>query len=78
MDSKKLERERKDGYEMGIDFHSEENRNTYTTRKADNSWNNIITRLVNIGDISNALDVGCGGRIYTFHSNTILYTMQFQ
>lgn len=31
---------------MGINFHSKKVRNTYTTRKADNSWINIITNLV--------------------------------
>src|SRR5699024_9804629 len=50
---------------MGINFHSEKARNTYTTRKADKSWIEIITNLVPIEDISNALDVGCGGGIYS-------------
>lgn len=50
---------------MGIDFHSEKARNAYTTRKADNSWIDVITNLVAIEDISNALDIGCGGGIYS-------------
>lgn len=50
---------------MGIDFHSEKARTTYTTRKADNSWINIITNLVTVENISNALDIGCGGGIYS-------------
>ena len=50
---------------MGINFHSEKARNTYTTRKADKSWIEIITNLVPIEDISNALDIGCGGGIYS-------------
>lgn len=49
---------------MVIDFHSKRNRNTYTTRKADSSWVEIMSDLVSIGNISHALDVGCGGGIY--------------
>lgn len=54
-----------EGYKVGIDFHSNKNRNTYTTRKADKSWMEVINDLVSIGDISNALDIGCGGGIYS-------------
>ncbi|MGE7602523.1 class I SAM-dependent methyltransferase [Peribacillus sp. NPDC097675] len=50
---------------MGIDFHNEKNRNSYTTRNADNSWSNAIKDLVPIENISNALDIGCGGGIYS-------------
>jgi ubiquinone/menaquinone biosynthesis C-methylase UbiE len=50
---------------MGIDFHSNRNRNTYTTRKADNSWMEIINELVPVDNIFNALDIGCGGGIYS-------------
>lgn len=50
---------------MGIDFHSKKNGITYTTRKADNSWIKAINDLVPIENISKALDIGCGGGIYS-------------
>lgn len=50
---------------MGIDFHKDENRKTYATRKADKSWMDAIKELVPIQQISNALDIGCGGGIYS-------------
>ncbi|GIP64578.1 SAM-dependent methyltransferase [Virgibacillus pantothenticus] len=50
---------------MGIDFHNKGNRDTYTTRRADDSWTEVINNLVPIENISNALDVGCGGGIYS-------------
>ncbi|WP_112180477.1 class I SAM-dependent methyltransferase [Paraliobacillus zengyii] len=50
---------------MGIDFHSKKNRITYTTRNADNSWIEVMKGLLPIEKISNALDIGCGGGIYS-------------
>ncbi|SDJ16368.1 class I SAM-dependent methyltransferase [Salimicrobium halophilum] len=50
---------------MGIDFHSNKNRFTYTTRTADPSWKKKIAQLVPIGNVSMAADIGCGGGIYT-------------
>ncbi|MGG3468776.1 methyltransferase domain-containing protein [Neobacillus pocheonensis] len=50
---------------MGIDFHSQENRVTYTTRTANHSWINAIKDLVPIENISKAVDIGCGGGIYS-------------
>ncbi|MFJ7661073.1 class I SAM-dependent methyltransferase [Lysinibacillus sp. NPDC097162] len=50
---------------MGIDFHNEKNRNTYSTRKADDSWVKVIKDLVQFDNISKALDIGCGGGIYS-------------
>ncbi len=50
---------------MGINFHSSKNRITYTTRKADVSWVGVIKKLVPLKDISTALDIGCGGGIYS-------------
>ena len=50
---------------MGINFHSEKARHTYTTRKADKSWIDIMSNLVTIEDVSNAVDIGCGGGIYS-------------
>lgn len=50
---------------MGINFHNNESRKAYTTREADISWRQTISELVQIENISNALDVGCGGGIYS-------------
>ncbi len=50
---------------MGIDFHSKKNQITYTTRKADQSWVETLTNLVAIDKISKAIDIGCGGGIYS-------------
>ncbi|WP_053218334.1 class I SAM-dependent methyltransferase [Virgibacillus senegalensis] len=50
---------------MGIDFHDRKNRNSYTTRHADDAWIKTIDRLVPIERISLALDIGCGGGIYS-------------
>lgn len=50
---------------MGINFHNEENRKTYTTRIADDSWKNVIKELVPIENIYKAIDIGCGGGIYS-------------
>lgn len=50
---------------MGIDFHHEKNRNTYSTRKVDETWVQAINDLVEFDNISQALDIGCGGGIYS-------------
>lgn len=50
---------------MGIDFHNKINRHTYSTRKADDSWVKAIKELVQLDNISKALDIGCGGGIYS-------------
>ncbi|WP_204437931.1 methyltransferase domain-containing protein [Amphibacillus cookii] len=50
---------------MGIDFHSKDNSKTYTTRLADISWIREVKQLLPIGNVSRALDIGCGGGIYT-------------
>ncbi|MFG6117611.1 class I SAM-dependent methyltransferase [Halobacillus sp. MO56] len=50
---------------MGIDFHSNKNRFTYTTRTADSSWKKTITQLVPVENVSKAVDIGCGGGIYS-------------
>ncbi|MGE7023438.1 class I SAM-dependent methyltransferase [Solibacillus cecembensis] len=50
---------------MGIDFHSNKSSRTYTTRNADKSWVKAINNLVPIGNIPKALDIGCGGGIYS-------------
>ncbi|MFC7686543.1 class I SAM-dependent methyltransferase [Ureibacillus sp. GCM10028918] len=50
---------------MGINFHSEENKKSYTTRIADSSWREAIKDHVPLETIFNALDIGCGGGIYS-------------
>ncbi|MFG6115558.1 class I SAM-dependent methyltransferase [Halobacillus sp. MO56] len=50
---------------MGIDFHSKKNRFTYTTRTADSSWKKTIKQLVPFENVSKAVDIGCGGGIYS-------------
>ncbi|RFA34219.1 SAM-dependent methyltransferase [Virgibacillus dokdonensis] len=50
---------------MGINFHNQRNRITYTTRRADNSWIRTINKLISIREISKAADIGCGGGIYS-------------
>jgi len=49
---------------MPINFHDEQNRQTYATRNADESWISLIKDTV---DVSNkrVADIGCGGGIYT-------------
>lgn len=55
----------KGGNNMGIDFHNKKNQTTYTTRNVDKSWMEEIQKLVPVNHISNAVDVGCGGGIYS-------------
>lgn len=50
---------------MRIDFHDEKYRNTYATRNADSSWVELMKTLTPIENISMALDIGCGGGIYS-------------
>ncbi|RXI96619.1 class I SAM-dependent methyltransferase [Anaerobacillus alkaliphilus] len=50
---------------MGIDFQDKRNRYTYSARGADRSWMQKIEQLVPIGNFKNAVDIGCGGGIYT-------------
>lgn len=37
----------------------------YTTRNADESWGAAIKNLVHVGEITKAVDIGCGGGIYS-------------
>ncbi|WP_068614592.1 class I SAM-dependent methyltransferase [Paenibacillus tuaregi] len=49
---------------MPINFHDEQNRQTYAARNADESW---ISQIKSTVDVSNKriADIGCGGGIYT-------------
>ncbi|MRG85913.1 class I SAM-dependent methyltransferase [Salinibacillus xinjiangensis] len=50
---------------MGIDFHNKNNQKSYTKRTADISWMETIKKIVPIAEIGEALDIGCGGGIYS-------------
>ena len=50
---------------MAIDFHDDKNRNSYTAREVDRAWTETITGHVPFEKIAKAVDVGCGGGIYT-------------
>lgn len=49
---------------MPINFHDEQNRQTYATRNADESWISLIKDTVDVSNKQIA-DIGCGGGIYT-------------
>ncbi|WP_370642335.1 hypothetical protein [Virgibacillus salidurans] len=46
---------------MTINFHNPDNKDSYSTRKADISWRDTIRKMVDMQDIHDAVDVGCGG-----------------
>ncbi|WP_413382685.1 class I SAM-dependent methyltransferase [Alkalihalobacillus sp. 1P02AB] len=50
---------------MGMNFHDQKNRSSYMTRKADQSWLKSFQQLVPITKVERAIDIGCGGGIYT-------------
>lgn len=49
---------------MAIDFHSKDNRSSYSSRYADVSWIEKINEICEVKGKS-VLDIGCGGGIYT-------------
>jgi len=49
---------------MSIDFHSQENKYTYGTRKANESWARAVEAAVDPRG-KRVVDVGCGGGIYS-------------
>ncbi|MEI4830412.1 class I SAM-dependent methyltransferase [Bacillus sp. FJAT-53711] len=49
---------------MPIDFHSPNNKYTYTNRQATDSWTFMIQNIVNVKE-KRVIDIGCGGGIYT-------------
>ncbi|MFD3262214.1 class I SAM-dependent methyltransferase [Paenibacillus lentus] len=49
---------------MPINFHDEQNRQTYATRNADESWKALIENTVDVTN-KRIADIGCGGGIYT-------------
>lgn len=48
---------------MPIDFHSQDNRFSYTARQADSSWRTAISEIVDVRS-KQVADIGCGGGIY--------------
>ncbi|MET3695891.1 ubiquinone/menaquinone biosynthesis C-methylase UbiE [Bacillus oleivorans] len=49
---------------MPINFHSHENKKSYATRNADDSWIKCINEIVDPKG-KTIVDIGCGGGIYT-------------
>ena len=49
---------------MGMDFHAQENKTSYTGRGASDEWRQCIAALVDIRNKA-AADIGCGGGIYS-------------
>ncbi|WP_019535385.1 class I SAM-dependent methyltransferase [Paenibacillus ginsengihumi] len=49
---------------MPMNFHDKNNRMTYATRIADESWISLIKENIDISG-KEAADIGCGGGIYT-------------
>ncbi|MBP1970969.1 2-polyprenyl-3-methyl-5-hydroxy-6-metoxy-1,4-benzoquinol methylase [Virgibacillus natechei] len=50
---------------MTINFHNPDNKDSYSTRKADTSWHDTIKKMIDMQDIHYAVDVSCGGGIYS-------------
>ena len=49
---------------MPINFHSDENKNAYVLRNADDTWKNQLNEIIDVSG-KLVLDIGCGGGIYT-------------
>ena len=49
---------------MGIDFHNQQHRTSYTTRQADSSWKAALAKHIPFHSMGRAVDIGCGGGIY--------------
>ena len=50
---------------MTINFHDENNKQSYTTRAADAGWLALLGKIIDPASIGHAADIGCGGGIYT-------------
>lgn len=50
---------------MSIDFHDDDNKQSYTTREADAGWLALMKKVIDTGLVENATDIGCGGGIYS-------------
>ncbi|MGG2015962.1 class I SAM-dependent methyltransferase [Bacillus sp. S10(2024)] len=49
---------------MPINFHSSNNKYTYTNRQATDSWTRMVQNIVDVKE-KRVIDIGCGGGIYT-------------
>lgn len=45
---------------MTIDFHDENNKQSYTTRAADSGWLASIGKIIDPASIGHAVDIRCG------------------
>ncbi|PAF34523.1 SAM-dependent methyltransferase [Terribacillus saccharophilus] len=54
-----------------MDFHAQINKYSYTSRRAAPSWINLIKNILDNKQVNHALDIGCGGGIYTKALNEI-------
>src|SRR5207342_1946251 len=52
------------GFGMPIDFHNKQNRLTYASRSADESWLSLMRENIEVAG-KQVADIGCGGGIYT-------------
>lgn len=50
---------------MPINFHDQHNKQSYTTRVADADWLAWMKKNITIEDVKQAVDIGCGGGIYS-------------
>ncbi|MFD1040531.1 class I SAM-dependent methyltransferase [Virgibacillus byunsanensis] len=50
---------------MPVDFHDNCNKQSYTRRVVDKSWIDTIEKLFDYKRPNQAVDIGCGGGIYT-------------
>jgi ubiquinone/menaquinone biosynthesis C-methylase UbiE len=50
---------------MGINFHDPKNSRTYTDREAGSEWKRYMRKILAGRSVTNAVDVGCGGGIYS-------------
>lgn len=50
---------------MSMDFHSQDNKHSYSTREAGSAWLNEAAVITAGQSIDHAVDIGCGGGIYS-------------
>lgn len=54
-----------------MDFHAQTNKYSYTSRRAEPAWVNLVKDILESRHVNHALDIGCGGGIYTKALNEI-------
>jgi len=50
---------------MTINFHDWKNKGSYSNRGVDPAWVKLISTLLPLSSINKAIDIGCGGGIYS-------------